>query len=126
MTITFMSSCAWVGTQNDPLNGTKWRLIELGSTPAIDGRAPTMNFEAGSVRGSAGCNSFQGIYSVSGQQIDFDELAMTLMACPDDEGVMEQERRFFSALQGVERFELSGTELVLSAVDGSSIILAAE
>ena len=43
------------------------------------------------------------------------------MACLDD-GVMEQEQRFAEALTRIDRFTLSGENLVLESADGSAAI----
>jgi heat shock protein HslJ len=125
-TFAGLSACGLLGTPSDPLNESSWRLTELGSTPVIENRAPTLQFTDGSVRGSAGCNSFQGNYSAAGQRINFKELSMTLMACPDEQGVMEQERRFFIAMQAVENFQIDGAKLMLITQDGNTMLFIYE
>ena len=106
----------------DPLADSRWSLEMLGSEPVIEDRAPTLHFSDGRVGGSAGCNSFQGAYSVSVEMITFNDLAMTLMACPDAQGVMEQERKFFTALQDADRFEISDPHLSLVTTQGKELV----
>jgi heat shock protein HslJ len=107
------SACAPLTRTSDPLEGSNWTLESLGPTNALESNKPTLRFSEGLVRGSAGCNSFQGDYSITGQKIAFSELAMTLMACPEPEGVMDQEQSYVRALQQVDRFEFSEGRLIL-------------
>ena len=76
------------------------------------------------VSGTSGCNSYGGTTVFSGEAgIAFGDLAWTEMACMDD-GVMDQEQRFFQALARIDGFALSADSLVLDAADGSAVIRA--
>jgi putative lipoprotein len=121
-----ITSCIRITPQADPLSETNWTLEQLNSSPPVEGRTPTLRFSDGTVRGSSGCNSFQGKYSISRRTINFDELFMTLMACPDDDGVMEQERRFFNALEISESYELKDSSLILTTKNGTQLIFRLE
>lgn len=61
--------------------------------------------------GFAGCNNFNGGYEIESGTLRFGNLASTLMACPE----MELERRFYDALERVDRYSIDGSELVLYA-----------
>lgn len=120
-----LSACGTVLRGVDPLEGTSWTLESIGSTVAPGDRAPTLEFSGGKARGSAGCNSFQGDYSSSSDKLNFSDLMMTLMACPDSEGVMELEQEYFAALQAAGQFELSEGRLSITTGDGKTLIFTA-
>jgi heat shock protein HslJ len=116
--ILALSGCSALLKGEDPLNGTSWRLESLGGRKVQEGRAPTLDFLDGRVMGNGGCNSYQGSYFISAEQIQFKELAMTLMACPDADGVMNLEQNYFNAIQMAESFESNGNRLSIHLVDG--------
>jgi len=62
-------------------------------------RAITHQFSEGQASGSSGCNQYQA--------------AMTLMACTEPEGIMEQERLYLELLGSAERFQLTDEELLI-------------
>ncbi len=71
----------------------------------------TISFSlGGEVSGTTDCNNFFGTYTMEGEQLNFGQLASTLMAC---EG--SQETEFTQALSQVDRFLIDegGTRLVL-------------
>ena len=70
----------------------------------------------GSVRGSAGCNSYSGGYEVDQDKLTFPGPMMnTAMACPDP--VMEQEMEYLEALQAAENYEIEGNQLLITSGD---------
>ena len=120
--ITMMASCAAPARNDEAFVGTQWKLTSIGSSSVSSKRAPTIEFTVEGVRGSAGCNSFQGSYSTSGQSIEFSELTMTLMACPDDEGVMDLEQRYFAALQQARSYEITSDQLSIATNEGTTLV----
>jgi heat shock protein HslJ len=117
-----LSGCATFLEDGSRLDGTGWELESIGSKIVDSERKPTLKFSDERASGSAGCNSFQGEYSTSGQEIKFADLAMTLMACPDAQGLMDLEQQYFSALQQAETYELSGDRLSIHMQDGSELV----
>jgi heat shock protein HslJ len=101
------------------LEGTEWRLADIGGQPAPAGadstRHPgfTLIAEGRKVQGSAGCNRMNGTYQLDGQKLKFGPLATTRMACPD----MQTETAFLKALQATTRYEISGSSLMLFGAD---------
>lgn len=86
--------------------------------------------EDGSVGGRGGCNAYTGSRELDGDRIKFGPLASTMMACPP--AVMDQERKFFDALEAVTawraltdvgKLELLGSEgevlVIFSAMDSA-------
>jgi heat shock protein HslJ len=94
-----------------PLDGTSWQLYAYRKTRPIEGSTITISFEDGEVRGTSGCNSYGGAYQLDGKKIAFSELYATLMACPEPEGLMEQETMFLQFLGNAQRFEMADGQL---------------
>ena len=70
----------------------------------------------GSVRGSAGCNSYGGGYDIDQKKLTFPGPLMgTAMACPED--VMNQETEYLKALQVAENYEIEGNQLRINSGD---------
>lgn len=99
--------------QPDPLNGTSWSLVSLGGTAPLLGTKITATFDAGSIQGSSGCNSFSGFYEISGDRIVVRDVQSTLMACIQPEGVMDQEQEFLTLLMGSEGYQIADGQLQL-------------
>jgi heat shock protein HslJ len=101
------------------LEGTEWRLVDIGGQPAPAGadstRQPgfTLLAEGRKVQGSAGCNRMTGTYQLDGQKLKFGPLATTRMACP----AMQTETAFLKALEATTRYEVSGSSLTLYGAD---------
>jgi heat shock protein HslJ len=101
------------------LEGTEWRLVDIGGQPAPAGadstRHPgfTLLADGRKVQGSAGCNRMKGTYKLGGKKLKFGPLATTRMACP----AMETETAFLKALEATTRYELSGSSLTLYGAD---------
>jgi heat shock protein HslJ len=98
------------------LPGTSWRLGDVSGAPAIESIEATLEFQSeGTVSGNASCNTFRGPVTIEANGgIKFGALATTRKLCPGEK-VMQQEAAYLAALAKVERFELSGDSLTLSA-----------
>ena len=57
--------------------------------------------------GRTNCNRFFGRYELKGQKLEFENLGMTRMACPE----MQYEDAFVKMLDEVDRYEIKGSEL---------------
>jgi heat shock protein HslJ len=99
------------------VEGTQWRLVDIGGQPAPAGAQPTrppgFTLVAGKVHGSAGCNRMMGTYQLDGEKLKFGPLVTTRMACP----AMETETTFLKALAATTRYEVSGSSLTLYGAD---------
>ena len=90
------------------------KLEDLGGAGVIDNSMATLEFpESGKVAGRGSCNRFFGSVEISGESIKFGQLGSTRMACP--EAVMNQESRYFQALEAAERYTRNGDELLVYA-----------
>jgi putative lipoprotein len=100
----------------NPLEGTSWKLTDIGGKPASPGVTTTLQFKEGRVAGKGGCNSYSG--PVTFERLDgplsdikFGNLAATMMACMGTG--MEQEQQFFQHLGKIAKWKREGKELVL-------------
>ena len=102
-----------------PLEGTEWRLAEIGGQPqpaeSMTTRTPgfTLTASGRKVQGSAGCNRMTGTYELDGANLRFGPLATTRMACPG----MATETAFLKALGATTRYEIAGSTLTLLGAD---------
>jgi heat shock protein HslJ len=99
------------------LANTKWTLVSFGEpqgeTPLVDGSTVTLEFNtSGQALGSGGCNSYSAHYEVQGNTLSSSEITHTLMAC-QQEGIGQQEERYFRALETASKFELVGEHLTI-------------
>ena len=103
------------------LENTYWKLISLGETevPTLP-REPqiVLNSETQRVAGSGGCNRVTGSYELTGNQIRFNQMASTMMACPQG---MDTEKAFLNALNQVKTWKITGERLELFDAEGHSI-----
>ena len=93
------------------LEGTQWRLSDLGGRKALDGT--NMRFDANNVeaRGNTGCNAFFGRYELDGGRLRFGPIAATRRACGGD--VDQQESAFLKALGDTRTWRIAGNTLIL-------------
>jgi heat shock protein HslJ len=81
-------------------------------TSVLGGATLTAEFDAGTISGNTGCNSFNGPYSVDGQSIEIGPLSSTRAACPNEE-LQQQEQSYLAALELATTFEITGNRLDL-------------
>jgi heat shock protein HslJ len=87
------------------LVGTAWVLGDLPGQVLGD-VLPTIAFSGdGTVSGNAGCNTFNGTYTVSGSNLTFGALATTRKACADPVNTIEQ--AYLAALQATTAYEIT-------------------
>ena len=98
------------------LDGTSWILddasLALLATDVPAEVQVTLRFDAGTVGGSTGCNTYGGTYTVDGDAISISDLFQTLIACPPPVG--ELESAYVAALTGADAFQVAGDALVLT------------
>jgi heat shock protein HslJ len=109
-----LTSCYGMGkVPADPLDGTAWILASIEGRTPLPGTEITAVFDAGSLRGSSGCNSFGTSYEINGDRIVIREIQSTLMACLVPEGAMDQEREFLARLTSSESYQIADGQLRL-------------
>lgn len=73
-------------------------------------------FDSGELRASGGCNTISGDWTVDGERLVADGLAMTEMACMD-EGLMAQDQRLVELLSAGPTLVLDAAHLTVAAGD---------
>jgi putative lipoprotein len=101
------------------LEGTRWLLRNVyGQQILPQPEQPLPYFEldaaAGTVTGFAGCNRLTGRYSASGTSLDMNNLAVTMMSCPDGEAI---ETAFLKALAQIDAVLIEGETMRAYAAD---------
>jgi heat shock protein HslJ len=91
------------------LAGTSWTLLfnnnqRGGLESVIIDSEITMVFEADTVSGSAGCNSYDADYTAGADTLEFGPARTTRMFCDQPAGIMEQETTFLSNLDMVATY----------------------
>ena len=91
------------------LVGTSWTLVDIdGIVPANAGRGVTLEFRAdGRAGGTAGCNTYNGSYTVDGAGISFGPLISTKMAC--EQPLMTLETTYLAGLQAATTYGMDGS-----------------
>ncbi len=93
----------------------RYTAVFYGESEAI-----TILFAAdGSYSGSAGCNVYQGTYTLAPEGgLELSPPAATKQLCGTPEGVMEQETAYLNLLPGVTRYEVNDAgQLILYTSD---------
>ena len=94
------------GEQAPSLEGTTWVL-----DGTITGTEITALFDGSQVRGSAGCNSYSGIYVTDNGTIAISSLTATNLTC--DEDVTDQETRYLDSLEAATSYTIQDNELTI-------------
>ena len=84
------------GQQEEPemvvsLEDHLWLVVSLAGQPVIPGTQITADFSNGQVAGVSGCNNYSAPYEMSDANLTTGVAAVTMMACGEPQGVMEQE-----------------------------------
>ncbi len=117
---TRLRGCA--GEPLDLLVGDEWIVETIDGEPVDEETTVTLLFDAaGRLAGSSGCNRYTTDFQLTGEGLGFGLMAGTMMACPDP--TMDQEQRFYRALEEVARFDVDDEgRLLLLGVDGERIV----
>ena len=109
------------------LAGTSWEVIGYnngkgGVVSVIIDTQITANFgEDGELTGSAGCNEYFGPYESDGENISMGPFGTGRMACPEPEGVMDQENQYLAALETADTFKIEGLRMNMRTAEGSTV-----
>jgi heat shock protein HslJ len=72
--------------------------------------------------GSAGCNTYNTACTTEGSSIEIDAPSSTKLACPEPEGVMDQEAAYLAALPTAVSFRVEGGRLELLSAEGTAVV----
>ena len=99
-----------------------WRLIEINkkslSEDSQSGTYIFLNQSDNGIRGSSGCNAFNGYYELEEAKIKISKVAATLKACLD----METENQLFRTFQMVDNYTISADGQHLSFQKGKTVL----
>lgn len=104
------------------LDGTSWKLVALNGEPPLEGTTITAAFSEGEITGNSGCNSYAGSHTLDGNEITFDTLLATEMACLEPEGVMEQETTYLETLRGAAEVRLTDGQMEMLDESGAVLL----
>lgn len=122
--LVLLAGCSSLNSsRGGTLTGQLWVLTELAGQPLVADSGISASFSTdGTVSGSAGCNRYNGKYTVSGDSLTFSvNMAMSMMMC--EQAVMDQETAYIKALGQVKSYSLSGDRLSLKDEDGKDILV---
>jgi heat shock protein HslJ len=108
-----------------------WTVVGVATGDAVEsvlaGTEPTVTFaEGGDLSVEPGCNTGGGDWELDGDELTIGAVRLTMMACDDPAGVMEQETAIVAALEAVARIELAPGSLTMLDDDGAILLVATE
>jgi heat shock protein HslJ len=101
---------------------TEWVLISLNGAAPIRGAAVTLNFFEDQLNGTTGCNMYNADYGVDGKMLSVSVTAITVQACLEPEGIMEQEAVYMELMRDVITFGIEKGQLRLETLDGRYLL----
>jgi heat shock protein HslJ len=111
--------------QSQDLTGTSWEVIGFNNgkeavvSVLLDTTISADFGRDGTLSGSAGCNDYNGSYTVNGDQIKIGPLASTQKFCGDPPGIMDQEAQYLAALEAAATYQIEGNVLEFRTQDGT-------
>ncbi len=100
------------GAVQKELFGKVWKLQSLFSRDVNSEQPLTLEFlEDGTVKGFGGCNSFNGKYTLDGEDVTFGPMMSTKKSCGP--AMDEQEYTFLTFLAEIRRLKFNGDDLEL-------------
>ena len=88
----------------------------------VAGTEISLTFNEDGTFGGQACNNYRGGYTLEGDTITISPLAMTMMLCPEPEGVMEQETKYLAALQNAATYTIDGSTLTIRDAGGAMTV----
>ena len=117
--LPMIAACSHTGSTSrsaDALIGTEWVLEDLGGRRVEDRVQSTIIFKTHDrILGWGGCNRYFSGYRFDGQNFDVGPIGSTRRVCPAV--VMDQETRFFSALDKANKINREGSYLLIHCDD---------
>jgi heat shock protein HslJ len=106
-----------------PLEGTAWKLTTGGGMGVdLNPAGVTARFEAGTMSGNAGCNSYTAPYKLAGSTLVVGpNIAATAKACAGQEAAVEA--AYLTILPKVAAFSITGTTLTLNDKDLKPLLI---
>lgn len=116
----------YVPGERQALEGTIWLLAnyrrEGQIEPVMERTRITALLTEGTVRGSAGCNTYSASYTLDSDDLEVEDLSYTEKACEDPIGVMQQEQYYFENLEVVDSYSIAEGTVVCYDADGNRVL----
>jgi heat shock protein HslJ len=109
------------------LEGSSWEVIGYnngkgGVVSVIIGTEITADFgEDSQLTGNASCNNYFASYETEEDNISIGPAGSTMMACPEPEGIMEQEQQYLAALETAATYKITGLDMEMRTSEGSLV-----
>lgn len=116
-----MNDGASASAASPSLEGTQWTVTSIAGQPAVAGSNVTLKFDQGNISGSAGCNQYNGPYTISGSSLELGNMVATKRACAEREKNV-QESAYLGMLSKVKAFRQTGDRLVLKDAAGTTLL----
>ena len=114
-----LTACSKTNAEDGP-----WVLDSFPGDPApvaaLEDVESTLSLDDGTVTGNGGVNTFNGTYTLTGDDISFSPLASTRMAGSPE--AMEQEQLFFEALEKAAHIAMNDNTMMLSDADNTELM----
>jgi len=106
------------------LAGSAWTAVLVDGQPVVVASPPTAAFDATTIRGSTGCNGYNGDYRYDAGMIAIGDTMSTLIGCDGAIGTTEQ--RFMAALGAATTVSMDPEgRLMLDGPNGSIVFVVA-
>jgi heat shock protein HslJ len=117
-----VKGCGGRALPPESLNDTTWKILMIGQLAVLDDVQTEVRFAGGRISGTAGCNRFNGDFSVASNVLTFGPVISTRMMCPEPQ--MAQEAKFLALLKGklIKRYSVQG-DLILADENGNRATL---
>ena len=102
---------------SDELTRDDWVAATINGKAVIKPGRVTLAFLEGRVSGRSGCNLYSGPVEIGRGSLKVGPLISTKMACLED-GLMQQESAYLSALQSTRGYELASGTLTIATGSG--------
>lgn len=109
------------------IRNVTWLAEDIDGRGVIDNAQTTLTINAdGSANGLGGCNRFTTSATIDGSNLSFKPAAATRMMCPP--ALMDQEQKFFSALERTRSYAIDADtgKLLLHDGAGKTIVKLAQ
>lgn len=118
--------------QDFPLENVRWLLASVDGQLLPEGvtasalftpaDSPAAQQEENTITGSAGCNTFFGPYTLTGDALEAGPFGQTQMMC--DERIMQVEQAFLTGLEEAQNYEITANQLIINTAAGSLLFYA--
>jgi heat shock protein HslJ len=106
----------------------EWAILNVNTGDAIqnviEGTEPMLVFSEDGMSVDTGCNTGGSDWELDGDELTLGAVMLTLIACEEPPGLLEQEEAIRVALESAAKVEVSPTTLTILASDGRILIEA--